>query len=363
MKFYPFVLFIFALFLTTSCTEDYQLPNMGSQTTIVITGIITNEPGPYYVTVWENISNISTGEMIRRGINDARITITDSNGNVDELQSFFSVPIEEEIIESPYPPYSWYEYYYHIPDGEGGYVKFSASAGMNKIKDDRDGKYFTVITKGNAGQTYTLSVEYAGKEYIATDYMCYGTVIDSISVEPLGRYIYDKPDGEDGFLVPCLYFAEPKDEVNFYMFTYYNYPMPNDQYAYTEPPKNLGLSSIVSENWLISTVSDRFMPAYVEKYKISDGDFSRKWYNGTDMGFHIYGQGWEFGGFVSMYCITEPLYRYFSALSQQYYDDGAFSPSPASPPTNLNGGAQGCFIAASVSQYALKLWKNDDEQR
>jgi hypothetical protein len=55
-----------------------------------------------------------------------------------------------------------------------------------------------------------------------------------------------------------------------------------------------------------------------------------------------------------MYCITEPVYRYYVALSKQYNDDGgAFSPSPASPPTNFSGGAQGCFSAASVSQYFM----------
>jgi hypothetical protein len=320
--------------------------------------MITNEPGPYYVRVVENVSNISTGKTTQREINDARITITDSNGNVDELQSFLSVPIEEEIIESPFPPYSWYEYYYNIPDGYGGYVRFSASSGMNIKSDTREGRYFTTSTKGQPEQTYTLKVEYAGKEYISTEYMCYGTVIDSVSVEPIGRYIYDKPDGEDGFLVPCLYFAEPKNEVNFYMFKYYNFSMPDDPYAHIEPPKNLILSSRGGENWLFSTVSDRFMPPYVEKYKISDGDFSRKWYNGTDIGFYEYGQGWEYGGFVSMFCISEPVYRFYFALSQQYYDDGgAFSPSPASPPTNIRGGAQGCFIAASVSQYVLDLRK------
>ena len=351
------------LILATSCTEDYQLPNPGSQSTIVITGLVTNEPGSYYVTVWEYVSNISKGQTIRRGINDARVTITDSNGNVDELQSFFSVPVETRLYvpyPNTHPDISYYLDYYKIPDEKEGYIEYTVSSGRYGNDDTREGRYFTTTTKGQPGQTYTLKVEHAGKEYTATDYMCYGTVIDSISVEPIGRYIYDKYDDMDGFLVPCLYFAEPQDEVNFYMFKYNGFHTPFDSNVYIEPPKNITLGIILSTgaDWPISLASDRFMPPYVYQYKMSDGDHDRKWYNSTDMGFYETEQGWEYGGTVTMYCITEPVYRYYSALSRQYYEDGgAFSPSPASPPTNINGGAQGCFSAASVSQYVLKINK------
>ena len=61
MKSYISFLLLFVFFLTTSCTEKYEFPNnFGEQTTIVITGLITNEPPPYYVKVVENVSNLST---------------------------------------------------------------------------------------------------------------------------------------------------------------------------------------------------------------------------------------------------------------------------------------------------------------
>jgi hypothetical protein len=88
------------------------------------------------------------------------------------------------------------------------------------------------------------------------------------------------------------------------------------------------------------------------------------YFNGTDIGF--LNQEWEaFGGCaVNMYCISEPVYRYYYALSRQFYDDGgAFSPSPASPPTNINGGAQGCFSAASVSYYFLDLNNKENKRK
>ena len=223
--------------------------------------------------------------------------------------------------------------------------------------DSREGMYFTTSTKGQPGHTYTLKVEYADSEYTATDYMCYGTVIDSISVEPVGKYIVDKPDDTDGFMVPCLYFAEPKDEVNFYMFEYlfgYNSDMLEDSKV-TEFLRCKNLQNYhwsYDGDWSLSVISDLFLPPYVYQYKMPDGDSNRKWYSGTDMGFYHF----RTSVMVNMYCITEPVYRYYYALSRQYYEDGgAFSPSPASPPTNIKGGAQGCFSAASVSQYFLDM--------
>ncbi|MDR2146693.1 MAG: DUF4249 domain-containing protein [Tannerella sp.] len=363
--------FIFPVFcLTVSCTEIYQLPDLGSQTTIVITGLITNEPGPYYVKVLENVSDISTGTNIQKGINDARVTITDGKGHVDELRSFFSVPMDSVLVYSGIsyygiPEEEW-EYTWNIPDGNGGSLLFTESLFYQGEKgtdfvnytsqaDIRQGAYFTTSTRGEPGNTYTLNVNYAGQQYTATDKMSYGTVLDSVSIEPIGRFIPDKPDGTDGFLVPCLYFSEPRDEVNFYMFTRSaHWPMG----THNPPLKDLVIGKSIffqsGTEWKISVVSDRFMPPYVYQYKMSDGDYSGKRFNDTDMGFWF--ENWELGGIVNMYCITEPAYRYYFALSQQFYEDGgAFSPSPASPPTNIGGGAQGCFSAASVSQYIFDL--------
>ena len=368
MKYPAFYLLLLIFCLITSCTEPYQLPDMDRQTTIVITGLITNEPGPYYVRIMENISDFSTGNITRRGINDARVTITDSNGNVDELLSFYSLALDSVMFETEWGNYP--RYFYGVPGEDGDIVRFFLNQ-FNEKFDIREGKYFTTSIKGVPGHTYTLKVEYAGREYIATDYMCYGTVIDSLTLEPLGRYIYDKPDGSDGFLVPCIYFAEPQNETNFYMFeaqlgTYRGF---SEEIVDTKVAlKNLALrdfnaSGAVSEGnpfWSISVISDRFLPPYVYQYKVSDGDSPRKYEHGTDIGFHGWFDmnwvGYEFALFINMYCITESIYRYHYALSRQYYDDGGvFSPSPASPPTNISGGAQGCFSAASVSQYFLDL--------
>ena len=364
------IFFLFVLYMMMSCTEIYELPNMGNQTTIVIAGLVTNEPGPYFVRVMENVSDLSTGIIVQRGIDNARVTITDNKGNVDILRSFYSVKTDSTLLYSGINylgiPYAEWAYSLEIPDGTGGSRGFSFRKyfeGKDLISDNYDvriGTYFTTTTKGVMGNNYTLKVEYQGNEYTATDYMCYGTVIDSVSVEPIGRFMYDKPDGWEGFLVPCLYFAEPQDEVNFYMFREFGYMFSVPDFK--RPAKDLiilggdryGGGSTNRGDWYISVVSDRFMPPYVYQYKMSDGDYSYKGYNGTDMGF-AFGD-WDNGGLVNMYCISEPVYRYYTALSKQFYDDGgAFSPAPASPPTNISGGVQGCFSAASISQYSLVL--------
>jgi hypothetical protein len=266
-----------------------------------------------------------------------------------------------------------WHYFIDVPDGTGGSERFIIGTEYSPgffIRNIREGTYFTTSTKGVPGNTYTLKVEHAGKEYTATDYMCHGTAIDSVSIEPVGKYIYDKPDGTDGFLVPCLYFAEPQDEDNFYMFTamgsssyVYGYGY-GQSYGYeleVVPVKDMPVRDVYGGiNWPISVVSDRFMSPYVFQYKMSDGDQYRKYYSGTDMGF--YSVGWENGGVVNMYCISEAAYRFYAELSRQYYNDGGvFSPSPASPPTNISGGAQGCFSAASVSQYVVDL-RNIDKK-
>ena len=363
MKFVSFFI-LFIILLLTSCIEDYQLPGTEQQSTLVISGLITNEPGPYYVKIVECVSDITTGRITQRGINDARVTITDQTGARDELRGFHTIVPDSTETSSGTDvngnPYNYYRYFLKIPDYNGGHILYyleSDNYRSGKKYDMPEGLYFTTSIEGIPGQTYTLKVQHDGHEYTATDYMCYGTVLDTITVEPIGRYVYDKPDGSDGFMVPCLFFSEPQDEVNFYMFMESLTDVYRDEQGFYQynlvPTKDLVLRSWSGGDWYISVISDRFLPPYVSRYKMSDGDSHRKYYSGTDMGFH---ERWENGGDVDMFCITEPVYRYYQALSKQYYDDGGtFNPAPASPPTNIRGGAQGCFSAASVSQYSVRF--------
>jgi hypothetical protein len=348
-----YFLFLLPFIFLVSCTEKYPLRDVENQTIIVVEGCITNERGPYFIRISESTSNLLTGETSKRAIDDAKLIITDDKGNRDELQALCNADTDSV---------RYYEYdlskWYLVPDYEQGFIHYEW-----ENYEAPQGYYYTTKIEGIPGNTYTLEVTYNGQTYTATDKMPHGAVLDSISLEPVGIYIYDKPDGDDGFDVPCLYFSEPQDEVNFYMFNYitrriaYKYDENDNRYYPYSVEPNINMDWLKDfqhdDIWRFSIVSDRFLPSEVEKYKLSQGDSPLSYINGTDEQFSFFH---DFDGFATfMWNISEPAYRYFFALSQQYYDDGgAFKPAPASPPTNLSNGAQGFFFASSVSYYMLK---------
>lgn len=59
--------------------------------------------------------------------------------------------------------------------------------------------------------------------------------------------------------------------------------------------------------------------------------------------------------FIEMHSLTKEAYEYYKALIQQFRTDGGgYSPSPASPPTNLDNGALGFFRASAVNRVDFK---------
>jgi hypothetical protein len=347
--------------LFVSCTEEYQLHDIENLTTIVVEGSITNIPGPYFIRISESTSNVLTGETTQRGINDARVVITDEKGNKDELQPLSDLKVDS-VYTKGFTESGHYAYFINIPDYTSGFISFSLGNVSWRYPhyDMPQGYYYTTKIEGIPGNTYTLEVTYNGQTYTATDKMPHGTVLDSISLEPVGKTVYDKPDGDEGFDVPCLYFSEPQDEVNFYMFNYlfsqnlYNIYDDIDLLPY--PPYNIlnfpfNFQHVAPPYWSFSVLSDRFLPSKIEKYKLSQGD-DATYTTGTDHYF----QNRDLHNFtVIMWNISEATYLYYFTLSQHYLDDGgSFKPAPAAPPTNLSNGAQGFFFASSVSYYMLK---------
>ena len=57
--------------------------------------------------------------------------------------------------------------------------------------------------------------------------------------------------------------------------------------------------------------------------------------------------------------LTKEAYEYNRALIQQFRTDGGgYSPSPASPPTNLDNGALGFFRTSAVNRVDFKAVRN-----
>ncbi len=361
MKQIPFFIFLLVVGIF-SCTDDYQLSTLQDSRILVVNGCITNEQGPYRIYLFEDISNLSSNSsnVISQPVTDARLFITDDLGNRDELKPLWKERVEEvkKLIyydEDSYPHYSVSEWLL-VPNYSGGYDSIRLDSYFNTI-EKYVGTYYTTSIVGIPGRTYTLSVDYAGNIYTAVDRMPSSTKIDSITLKPVGIGVENKD--MDGFYVPFLNFAEPQDETNYYFFTA-AWVDSVENGSKMELPAPQKFTDLIVLNrysqgyaWWCSVISDRFMAPYMANYKVDDGPSSRSWFSGTDSGWKFYHSNYHLD--IYMLSISNEAYRYYQALTEQFYQDGgAFSPAPASPPTNVSNGGQGFFMATSVSTCRSK---------
>lgn len=338
-------------FYIASCTEDYHLSTMDHVRILTIDGCITDEEGPYLVRLTENI----TGDTIAMvsPVMDARVVITDDAGNMDELNPLWKERVAIRMVTGGIN--TWLRYYLLLPRYDGGYD----SLFLSNYEPDvslYEGLYYTRSIKGIPGRTYTLTVNHHERSYTATDRMAYPATLDSVVMRPVG--FAGEGKGE-GYNIPHLYFPEPQDQENYYLFSCSvtmsdmesppPYRMLCHKYGYG------GLGGSV--NWRIVVTDDRFMSPYMVDYKIGDGPTASIFYSATDV-------GWQIGpdkGFMHIYMVSlsKPVYQYLQALTQQFYQDGgAFSPAPCSPPSNVSNGGQGVFMATSVTVCRSGYYSN-----
>jgi hypothetical protein len=356
------ILLVFLVFfLLFSCTEDYSLQIMDDAHILLVNGCITNDDGPYRVQLFDNVSKISgSGKPVMIPVTEARLTITDNLGNVDELKPLW----EEKMVEIQEFWYYNYDgtpqyrkrYYLLMPNYIGGYDSLLLNYPVNPYHiEDAIGAYYTTSTVGVPGRSYTLEIEYRGRTYTATDRMPGGAIIDSVVLVPSGKGIDGK--NNDDFDIPHLYFAEPQNETNYYLFTYsikddlfdpghHNFfPQPAETFESIIHKAN---QKTGSWTWNFFIVSDRFMSPYMFGYKMDDGAATIPWITGSDYGFSFF----RGAGSIDIYMasVSHEAYRYYQSLIGQFYQDGgAFSQAPASPPTNISNGGQGFFMATHVS--------------
>ncbi|HAH22699.1 MAG TPA: hypothetical protein DCL77_02855, partial [Prolixibacteraceae bacterium] len=168
---------------------------------LVVEGTITNQNGPYFVRLSKSRLELSfdpykvrddkdiyEGRDGAQHIVDAEVYITDKNES-----------ITEKLIKSwtlfrnkPYPEYSA-----NYPDDS---VRFF-------------GLYQTKKIIGIPGHTYALTVKWQNKEYHAECFMPPLTPIDSV------QFKFNTGEvGKFDFNIPLLYFKEPQNERNYYLF-------------------------------------------------------------------------------------------------------------------------------------------------
>ncbi|OJJ23507.1 hypothetical protein BKI52_03855 [marine bacterium AO1-C] len=303
------IIFCFLVITLSSCLNilsDGDISTDGHTPRLVVDGLITTEPGPYFVqlTLSGNLAGPFSKNIVP--VTDATVTISDAQGNVDVLK-----PFDEKYI---------------IFDGIDNPDRTWADLGYYQT---------TTNMQGVPGGKYTLSIVYDGKTYEAT-----ATIPRSNPTLELKH--------EDSFELPFIYFDEPQNVKNYYMFYYSSFrdgKSTRSNYALVQHesiPRNLW-STFPRQNLLYD---DTYLPARVERLDI---------YQNTN--YQIFSDTTLFdpdSSTVEMHSVTQEVYDLYQALENQKKNDGGtFNGLPGDPPTNLSNGALGFFRASAVSRKTI----------
>jgi hypothetical protein len=299
-QYLKYSVFLFGMLSVIACTERLDLTTP-LDSRLVVEGLITNEPGPYYIRLMLSKNKLSFNYMTDtayhqtsgfKSIIDALVIVSDNSGLSDTLI---------------YPPddLPWY-----FRDSTGNILDTFSNSNLFAHKI---GYYQTTKIKGTIRNTYNLKIIWNKKEYHASCYMPSLPAVDSIN------YKLDPGlPGKSSFFVPHIYFKDPPNEKNYYLFEFG------------------GMA------WGYSVLNDEFLNGYVNGLDVFKGETSDWWINSYPWAGEDY--------IIHMYSITEEGYNYYKALISQFKNDGgSYSPSPASPPTNIDNGALGFFRASAVN--------------
>jgi hypothetical protein len=185
---------------------------------------------------------------------------------------------------------------------------------------------------GQPGKSYSLNIDitYANK---TTSYTSETTMHHTPAITKIDYEIRKGDVGKEDNFVPLIYFTEPQNQENYYLFNLceinWNYASCND-----------GGGRV----WPYSIISDVFLPEFVEGLSIDDGASVAKY-------AEFYPRG---GAKIRMFSITKETYEYYKALLNQFNNDGgSYSPTPATPPSNISNGAIGIFRALHESSASI----------
>lgn len=281
------IILIFSLGMF-SCTEEFDFQYKNNEERIVVDGLITNQPGPYYVHLSEAITRIiSTNysgvlKKVGKPIKDAVVSISDNQGN-------------QEVLK-------------FVGKRRGSY-------------DESEGWYATENLRGVIGRVYTLTIKWNKKRYTAVDTLKAVPSIDKVDFRT--KHLEAK---NENVTVPLITFNEPQNEKNYYL-------------VHFSIDGFLGSS----RSWSYSIFDDEYLEKDVNNLEIDDGQSP----SGRDFYQEI-----QDGQTVVVYLesLSEVSYRFYQNVISQFANDGgSFSPNPSSPPTNISDGGLGLFRASAVS--------------
>lgn len=311
---------LFLLFgLCTGCVQEIDIyGGYEYEKKIVFDGVLSNEEPPYYFRLTES-APFSDSDV--KGITDALIVISDSQGVKDTLQSM-------ETGEGPSEP----DYL-----GYPGYPE-------NPSEREYFGVYQTTKIKGKEGETYHLQIAYNDRIYEATETMPFVTRIDSVWFAE--KYLEGK---KETVACPYVNFVNRPEENNYWLFTYKSYNSPDSLdrlYELVEPQNRL---------WQFSILKDSYLPEKIESFNLNDGEAPF----GTEEGLFFHFSDRD-SCTIILYTITNSTYSFYDDLIKQMrYDGGAFTPAPASARSNISNGALGVFRVSSVhKKKTLPVMRN-----
>jgi hypothetical protein len=310
------ILFLLSCLLF-SCSEEFVLNIPDNNKRLVLEGAITNEEGPYFFKLSFS-QNLSINKD-NSGITDAFFVISDDVGISDTLKL-----LPTNIQRHP----KWYYYFITVKKYSGVSDTIRLTGGDTTILR---GVYYTTKIQGRPGNQYSLKIIYKNSTIQASEEMPYVPAIDSVQF----REQFLEKDSQN-YYVPFLYFKEPQDQTNFYMFNF------GSDNLY-----NLIYSS--ARVWNFSILDDTFLTEYVNGFNLDDGASPVGF-----LDFFYFNKGDK--AIIRMLSLSENAYKYYEALLKQFENDGgAYSPTPASPPTNLTGNALGYFRVSAVSEIDLTV--------
>ena len=179
------------------------------------------------------------------------------------------------------------------------------------LKEIEAGLYVTQEINGQSGKTYTLTVNQAGKTYLATSTMpnavdLYGA---EISESPFGN----RPGADEKNYEFLPLFDDPAHEKNYYRFIFESKGMVDNNFLYA-----------FSDN-LTNGITNPIPLPQSEDFDLAPGDTVT----------------------MEMRCLDKKVYEYFYSLGQ-LSGDGNGAATPANPLSNFNSNALGYFGAFTI---------------
>ena len=207
-----------------------------------------------------------------------------------------------------------------IPFEENADVQITDNAGNNeKLMEVSPGFYFSSLLKGEAGQTYKISIKTAYENVSAQSSIPSQVRIDTMTVV---NSIYPgggPPVGNQPapFYEIRVKYTDPVSETNFYRFLL-------SVNGVLRPDNNVYNDRLTNGNEV-----EAFLIVYDPELKAGDSIS------------------------VEMQCIEKPVYEYFSSMGSAGGPGG--SSSPANPYSNLQGAILGYFSAHTVERKTYLL--------